>query len=68
MALAANPYAVANAVLERATPDPRVLADAINARESVYRVIVVKNMGGGKAELGNGTGLPSGRGGTSASF
>jgi hypothetical protein len=56
-ALAENPDALPNAVLDRATPDPQVLAHAIDARESVYRVVFVKDIGDGQARVFSGTGF-----------
>ncbi|OQU90123.1 hypothetical protein SORBI_3002G344201 [Sorghum bicolor] len=56
-ALAENPDVLPNAVLARATPDPQVLAHAIHARESVYRVFSVKDIGDGKARVFSGSGF-----------
>jgi len=55
-ALVENPDPpLADAVLNRATPDPHILAHAIGARESVYRIVWEKKIGPRQAQVFSGS-------------
>ena len=57
-ALVENPDPpLADAVLNRATPDPHILAHAIGARESVYRIVWEKKIGPRQAQVFSGSGF-----------